>query len=241
MNLLEKEQQLLAIVTYPLSISPAHLDETVFKKAFSPCMYGSQFYISDASCSYVEIKNCLRELTGKVIWLVEDCTETAMPWIQSPTINRKQERVTVWISPDILRYARQCEEIYPGDYGDLPAIKSQYSTRLLLLLHDRESPVRFRVDELKAQLLTQDLKSYDNNFKNFRRAVLEPAIKEINGLGNCTITMKTEYEGKKIGSVVFYIEEAQRCSQAPDESPEEIRSTPHPLFVPIPAEDLDVK
>lgn len=240
-----------AVLSYFLSLAPP---DTPAESKNSICVEASFntlaeiLSISDTSRIYIEIKNCLRELTGKVMWLVEGCTETAIPWLQNPTINREQEQVTVWISPDILQYARQYEDIYPGDYGNLPAIKSQYSTRLLLLLRGRESPVRFRVEELKAQILTQDLKSYDNNFKNFRRAVLEPAIKEINRLGNYIITMKTEYKGKKIGFVTFNIEEIHDSSQTPfppypperpGESTGEKAGSSQTLFVPISAEEFD--
>lgn len=63
------------------------------------------------------------------------------------------------------------------------------------------SKIRYEVSDLKAYLLLDNKKSYDN-FSNFRKKVIEPAIKELNDSG----LFKIEYTPIKTGRAVTAIE-----------------------------------
>lgn len=87
-------------------------------------------------------------------------------------------------------------------------MKSAFSIRVYELVKSYANMKRaeFEIDELKRLLMVQDVKSYAN-FKDFRRFVLETALREINEYTDLDVSFQTVKKGRKVIRVVFDIAE----------------------------------
>ena len=195
------------ILSYLLSLVPSDIEsenetiqiKTNLRTLFAICSLSDP----DTEKSYGIIKDILKELSQRVMWLRSDQYETTVQWISKVQINTVTGLVTVWMPLDLLTYAQKCQELLPSRL--ILNMKCLYSLRLLILLHDKDSPVKLSVEMLKAHLLSGNRKSYDH-FKDFRRSVLEPAICEINETGLYHIAMEACYTGRRISHVLFHME-----------------------------------
>ena len=84
------------------------------------------------------------------------------------------------------------------------ALHSKYAIRLFELFksYQYQHTKRFDIDELKHLLYAEKYK----NYKDFRKRVLEPAIKEINEYTEISVVLEPIYKGKKVIEVKFIIE-----------------------------------
>lgn len=62
----------------------------------------------------------------------------------------------------------------------------------------------FQLEDLKKELCMEDKSSY-NNFSNFNRKVLEPAVKELNAESEIKLTYKAVKKGNKVTQIEFVI------------------------------------
>ncbi len=158
---------------------------------------------------YEETKNLLKGLIQKVMWIeLPDGTETTVNWVSKVWTNKKNGKARIRIDADIAPYLFELREKFVS-YGllNILAMKSQYSIRLYELFKSyayRGSKV-FDIDELKRLLMVDNIKSY-NNFKDFRRFVLEKALEEINRLTDLNISYESIIKGRKVVKVKFVIQ-----------------------------------
>ena len=175
----------------------------------------SQFY---AICgyqkeSYTEMKATLKGLSDKSWWAVIDDkgTESVIRWFTTVHTNKRSGKVTIKFHEDmmpfLLELAKQAElgEYYTGyNLQYILPMSSQYSPRLYELLKSYQKNNRewfFEIDELKRVL---DGQSYER-WPDFRRRILEPAVKEINEYTDLNVAYDTEKQGRKVTRVTFYM------------------------------------
>ena len=86
-------------------------------------------------------------------------------------------------------------------------MKSAYSVRLYELMksYAHQKSKTFDIDELKRLLMVDGIESY-NRFPDFRRYVLEIALKEINLLTDLNVSFETIKRGRKVEKVKFRID-----------------------------------
>lgn len=164
--------------------------------------------------SYTELKKILRGLSDRSWWAEIDDkgTESVVRWFNVVRTNKKSGKVRIKFHEDMMPFLLQLAEqarangIFYTQYSlkyVLP-MKSQYSSRLYELLKSYQKNNRewfFETEELKKLL---DCVNYQN-FNDFKKRALEPAVKEINEFTDLDIAYDTESEGRKVVKVSFYM------------------------------------
>lgn len=157
---------------------------------------------------YAETKELLRGLIKKVMWLTKDNgEETTVNWVSKVWMNKRSGKVRIRLDEDMTPYLFDLQEKFTA-YGlyNVLRMKSQYSIRIFEILksYAYQNSRTFEINELKKLLMVENIKSY-NDYGMLRQKVLEPAIREINGLTELNVSMETQTSGRKVVKVTFYI------------------------------------
>lgn len=175
-----------------------------------------QFEISDfyRMCglqneSYTDLKAILKGLSDRS-WWVETAPneESTVRWFQKVRTNKKSGTVTIRFDDDMMPYllelSKQNEYFTHYQLKYILPMRSQYAIRLYEILKSYQFNNRewfFEVEALRKQL---NCSQYDN-FKDFRRRVIEPAVVEINEFSDIKVAWEPIKEGRKVVRVVFYM------------------------------------
>ena len=132
--------------------------------------------------NYIAIKQALYGIDKQVMWIKqpEKKRETRLRWLDKLYISEDSGVITFTFHSDMLPYLLDLREKYT-QYSliNVLPMRSKYAIRLYELLKSYEwTVVRITIplDNLKTRL---DASNY-NNYKDFRRRVLDPAVEEIN-------------------------------------------------------------
>lgn len=155
--------------------------------------------------NYRRIKAILKALRDKSFWVLdENGNEVLVGWLQKARIYKKSGRIAVKLDDDMQRFVlglfanfTQYELI-----STLP-MRSAYSFRLYEILksYAYQGGHTFAVDDLKSKLSAQHF----TNYKDFRRRVLEVAVREINLYTDIEVSWQPETFGRKVIQVIFEI------------------------------------
>jgi plasmid replication initiation protein len=205
-NLTTQEQK---IILYIISkIKPG--DETFSEYVFEISEYCRVCGIDeDAGINYRDIKNSLQKLRDKSVWVeIAEGRETTLAWLSRATVDRGSGSVIVKID-DLMRpyllFLRNCFTQY--ELLNIVAMRSKYSVRVYELLKSyefRKEPIPFDLEDLKKTLFATQYQ----RFPDFRRKVLDIAMKEINLLTDirASYTAKpTPGKGRGITTIVFHV------------------------------------
>lgn len=159
--------------------------------------------------SYTELKSILLGLKSKSWWVPlknDPSTESAVSWFSTVRTNKKTGKVTIKFHEDMMPYL--LEVTAPGKFYTnyylrfvLP-MNCQYAPRLYELLKSYQKNNRkwfFQIDELKQKLGCE----HYENFKDFRKRVLEPAVEEINKYTDINVKPIIHREGRKVTKIEF--------------------------------------
>ena len=127
-----------------------------------------------------------------------------VPLVHSLKLDSGQGTLSGYFSDDVLPYLTNLVDNFTlGQVTDLLSIKSSLTHRFYWLLKSWEfrSPVTIQVDKLRE--LTTGLNTYQQ-FTEYRRSVLKPAVEELNGL-NFDITYVEHKLGRSVDAVEFHI------------------------------------
>lgn len=157
---------------------------------------------------YQHIKDTLQALRDKSFWVMDEKgRETLVGWLQKARINKGSGRITVKLDEDMQKYVLGLFNNYT-QYELLSTLpmKSAYSFRIYELLKSYAfaKSHTFDIDDLKQKLTAG---RYEN-FKDFRRKVIEIAVKEINLYTDIEVSWEPIKYGNKVIQVRFDI--AQR-------------------------------
>ena len=155
--------------------------------------------------NYRYIKQTLKELRDKSFWMeLETGTETTVAWIDKITISEKSGVVKLKIDDTLKPYLLHLQEKFTQyELVYTLAMKSQYSIRLYELLKSYEwkSGFEINIDELKKMLLAE---KYDR-FPDFKRYVLDIALREIATYTDISVTYEIKKLGRRYDSLLFYV------------------------------------
>ena len=166
-----------------------------------------------ADQSYTKLKAILRKLSDRSWWAIIDDkgTESVLRWFSTVHTNEKSGVVTIKFHEDMMPFLLNLtsQNAFFTSYNliNILPMKSQYSPRLYELLKSyQKNNVEwfFELEKLKHLLECGGVKSYEN-FKDFRRFVLQPAVDEINKYTDLKIAYETEKEGRKVARITFYM------------------------------------
>lgn len=156
---------------------------------------------------YADIKQSLKNLRDKSFFLMkEDGTETTVGWLDKVWINKGSGKIKVRFDETLEQYIIGLLENYT-QYELLSTLpmRSQYSFRMYELLKSYAFTKRhtFDTDELKRLLAAEKYV----NFKDFRKKVIEIAVKEINLYTDIEVNWEPVFKGRRVIQVNFDIEQ----------------------------------
>ena len=197
------------IILYLISqISPTDKEFQVY--TFSISNFCRVCGLTDSGTNYEDLKEQIKKIADKSLWLVstDGKEENLIRWIEEPKIivntGTIQLRLNEMLKPYLLELKRnftQYQIIYTLFFH------SKYSIRLYELIcsiHYHEMQVyrkEYSLDELK-QLL--DCEIYDD-YRGFRRRVLDKAADEINEHSDKNVSYNTIKQGRKVVGVELVI------------------------------------
>jgi len=157
--------------------------------------------------NYMNIRSTLKTLSDKSFWIEqEDGTELLMRWIDKVRIDRRKGVIDIRLDKDLKPYLLQLKQFFTKyNYLYVMTMRSQYSIRLYEILKSYENVkgIIYEVEELRKML------NLDNDvmprWVDFKRFVIEQAIKEINKFTDLFIKYDTIKKGRSVFEVVFHI------------------------------------
>lgn len=151
------------------------------------------------------IRESLKALVDKSFFLtLEDGTETTVSWINKVWIEKGKGKVRVRLDDDLQKYVTKLYDNFT-QYElicTLP-MRSTYSIRIYELLksYAYQKQHTFNIEAMKKQLCCE----HYERFQDFRRKVIEVAVREINEYTDLEVSWTPLKEGKKYVSIRFQI------------------------------------
>lgn len=158
---------------------------------------------------YQDLKTAIKEIADKSLWVeIAEKRETLVRWIEKPYIDAGSGIIRIRLDSDMKPFLLQLKQNFTS-YELLWTLhfKSKYTIRLYELVksihfHELENyKRRYRVDELKKLLGGERYKEY----RDFKRRVLTPSIKEINQYSDKTVVFEEVRRGRKVIEVEFRV------------------------------------
>jgi len=156
-----------------------------------------------SGANYKYIKQTLKGLRDKSIWIeLKNGMETTLAWLDKVTMQRTGGKVIIKIDEMMKPYLLQLQNNFT-EYELLftLAMRSQYSIKLYELLKSLEYKKRwiFDIEDLKRLLSAEKY----NRYPDFKRYVLDIAVREINDLSDITTWYEASKEGRKYAKIEF--------------------------------------
>ncbi len=170
----------------------------------------------DNGKNYADIKATLKHLRDKSMWLtMENGSETLVGWLSRVTVNKQSGIVKIKLDDILVPFLFDLGQRFT-EYRliQILGMKSAYSVRIYELLksYAYQKSKTFGLDELKRLLMVDGIESY-NRFPDFRRYVLEIAVKEINKLTDLNVSYEAIKKGRKVDKLKFRIETKESIPQ----------------------------
>jgi len=160
---------------------------------------------NDSGSNYKAVKDTIKALADKSLWIMQDNgAEVLVRWINKAWVNKKSGTVKLRLDDDMKPYLLQLSEKFT-QYELLYALAmpSQYSIRLYEILKSYEwkGPTIFDIDDLKHMLSAENY----TRFPDFKRYVLDIAMRDINDLSDLTAKFEIIKVGRKFGKIKFFM------------------------------------
>lgn len=160
--------------------------------------------------NYQDVKQCIKDIADQSVWVTTNNGEdTLLRWIEKPYINNRSGLVKIRLDEDMKPFLLQLKENFTR-YELIYTLyfKSKYSIRLYELvksLHYRELEEYRHViplDELRKTLGGETYKEY----RDFKRRVLDVAVKEINDHSDKDLSYNPIKKGKTVVAIELIIQ-----------------------------------
>lgn len=153
------------------------------------------------------VKKSLKQLVDKSFYLtLDDGTETTISWLNKVWINKGSGKIKVRLDDDLQKYVTGLYTNYT-QYELLCTLpmRSTYSIRIYELLKSYAFTKNhtFDIESLKNML---GCKHYER-FPDFRRKVIEVAVREINQYSDLEISWEPIAKGKRVIGIKFFIKQ----------------------------------
>ena len=151
------------------------------------------------------VKKSLKALVDKSFFLtLEDGTETTISWLNKIWIDKGSGKIRVRLDDDLQKFVTGLYTNYT-QYELLCTLpmRSSYSIRIYELLKSYAFTKRhtFKVDDLKRMLGCE----HYERFPDFRRKVIEIAVKEINQFTDLEVSWEPITKSRKVVEIKFKI------------------------------------
>jgi len=159
-----------------------------------------------SGANYKYIRQTLKNLRDKSIWItLPDGSETTFAWVEQVTLYQKSGKAVIKINENMKPFLIDLQERFTKfELFYTLIMKSQYSPRLYEIMKSYEfvKEKTFTLEEIKKILAAEMYK----NYADFKRRVIDVAIKEINELTDIKVFYKPNKKGKTVVSITFFIE-----------------------------------
>ena len=161
------------------------------------------------------IKDALRDLSGLCLTLVNPVTNDfkVIPWLAELDGNFKTTKVTIYFNKRLLQRFSKLEGSYTQCLlQNIMLLQTAYSKRIYQYALQYKPP-QYEIPEISIEkfrlMLALDYKAKDGviskhiEYRDLKRRVLMPAIKDINKNTDITINVNPVYQGKTIVALQF--------------------------------------
>ena len=157
--------------------------------------------------NYQDLKLAIKEIADKSLWInIDEDEETLLRWIEKPYINKKSGVIKIRLDEDMKPFLLQLKQNFT-QYELIYTLhfKSKYTIRLYELLksihfHELETYTRkYSIDELRRILGAETYTEY----RDFKRRVLEPSVKEVNDYSDKAVSYEEIKNGRRVTGVQF--------------------------------------
>lgn len=189
-------------------ISRIEPEDTEFKKCILDLGTFCRLCDSSTKGSMTHIKKVAKTLRDKSIWIEpEEGIHTTLSWVSKVTVNEKKQFIEVTISDEMRPYLLQLRSNFTSyQLGDILKFKCKYTNWVYdnILCYAGEQHKK-KSGEWAVSVDTIRTKNFINceNFKDIRRRIIEPAIKDINTSTMLMLDYGVIKEGRKVDKVVF--------------------------------------
>jgi plasmid replication initiation protein len=154
----------------------------------------------DAGKNYGDVKRTLKKLRDRSMWLKMGDRDVLTGWLAKAETNKRSGLAKIKLDEDMVPFLFALQERFTQYHlYNILAMKSAYSVRIYELMKSylfQRSKV-FKLDELKRLLMVDEVASY-KRYPDFRRFVLDVAMKEINELTDIKVSYDALKEGRRM-------------------------------------------
>lgn len=164
----------------------------------------------DNGKNYRDVKAILQRLSDRSMWVTFEENpdeEVLCRWLSKVWTNKRSGMAKIRIDEDLAPYLFGLGQRFTQyQLKNILGMKSAFSVRIYEILksYAYKKFMEIELDELKRLLAVDKVKSY-NRFPDFRRYVLEIAMREINELTDLEVSYETILKGKKVVGIRFNI------------------------------------
>lgn len=166
--------------------------------------------------NYRNLKETITKLASRVMWLTEGKTMTTVRWIDKAKIDTGNGIITIRLDPDLKPYLLMLSRNYTKiPLHDIIKMKSKYGIMLYELLRSYAytgERIPFSIEDLKNRL---DCLSYEN-FSNFKKKVIVPALKDINTYSELSVDVEYYKTGRQYTDIVFLVRDLSKSKLVAD-------------------------
>ncbi len=195
------EQKLMAYLISRLSPTDKHFDfqEMSIQEFCMICGIDAT-----KGANYSQIKQTISKLARRLVWLeAQNGDEYMARWIADAIIKKRCGTVSIKLDEKLKPFLLQLHSNYTQyPLHNILRMKSKYGIMLYELLKSyyfSRPVIEFSIEDLKIRLDAQEYK----NFTNFKKRVLEPALKDINTYSELYVTAEYEKTGRTYTTAIF--------------------------------------
>ena len=138
-----------------------------------------------------------------------------MRWVTSILYKEGEGEIGLSFAPEIAQFLVQLRKHFTSyRLKQASALRSVYSWRLFENIKSHESIGEWRVEVDRFHKVMETPKSYQRNFNEVRRWVLDPAIAELAEKCALSVEVETERRGRKITHLRFTFEPIRQMALA---------------------------
>lgn len=168
----------------------------------------AELFDVDANTAYEQLQACAESIITKQVWWYEEAKrgpkKVQINWLSKAEYYAGEGTVSLWFTSHIAPHLLQLKgQFTTYQLAQASALRSVYSWRLLELLSQYASTGwrQIELDEFHHAMETPN--SYRSNFKDCRRWVVEPAVKELCEKDGWLINWIPIKVGRKVSSLRF--------------------------------------
>ena len=166
--------------------------------------------------SYQHLKENIGKLADRHIWLEDESKIVMVRWIDKAEIHKRNGTIKIKLDDDLAPYLLSLKDNYTQfSLHNIIRMKSKYGIMLYELLHSylyKGNEIRFEIETLKELL---DCVNY-TDFYNFKKRVIETALKDINTYSELLVSARYIKEHKAVKYIYFDIKDLEKSIELED-------------------------